>query len=153
MEQNGPVAAPDPVHLALPKTPLPEVSYRQLPKSPAKPNPALVAAIARVCHAANWQWREEIGEAPGHPWESHSAKRIRASLKAGVQYALEHPEATPEEMHEAWCAWQRAEDEKGRPLGQAIDHENLRPWAELSEAQRIKDRLFLAVVRALAPDA
>lgn len=111
-----------------------------------------VEDIARVCHETNRSLCLALGEVAGAAW-ALAGVEIRASAKAGVEYALAHPEATPEEMHERWCAARRAAGWSRGPVKDEHlrEHPLLAPYAELGAVDRTKDRLFLAVVRALAP--
>lgn len=106
-------------------------------------------AIARLCYEVNRGYRKGIGEKDDGPWESVHDD-IRTSTIRGVIHALKNPDATPESMHEAWLK-DKATD--GWVYGEEKDFEKkthpcFRPYGELPEAQRVKDHLFLAVVRA-----
>ena len=106
-------------------------------------------AIARLCHEVNRGYCEGIGDHSQVPWEQ-APESVRQSAIKGVRYALKHPEATPESQHQVWM------DDKikeGFVYGPEKDlekktHHCLVPYGELPEAQRVKDYLFLAVVRA-----
>lgn len=108
--------------------------------------------VARVCHEAN----RALQIANGEPTESVSPHWDEApdwqytSAIEGVKKA--RAGATPEELHEAWCEFKRADgwtygDTKD---GDAKTHPCLVPYAELPEEQRAKDALFYAVVSALS---
>lgn len=111
--------------------------------------------IARVVHAANSEWQAITGdELPSPPWDSAPDWQRDAALD-GVRAALAG--ATPEELHETWCEGKRA---AGWVYGSVKDpdsktHPCLVPYGNLPEFQRVKDRLFCAIVGALAgePDA
>lgn len=107
--------------------------------------------IARVCHDANRAYCLALGDRTQQPWDDAEHGQ-RESAVAGVVYALEHPEATPAQQHLAWC---QDKADAGWTYGPAKDpqrktHPCLIPYDQLPEAQRRKDALFLAVVRALA---
>lgn len=110
----------------------------------------LVLSIAEICHAANRAYCRTLGDTSILPWEK-APNWQRKSAVSGVQYALGHPEAAPEDMHAEWLrhkledGWQFGEtknaDEKEHPC--------IVPYSELPEEQRKKDALFNAVVNAL----
>jgi len=106
---------------------------------------------ATVCHEANLVWchlngdysQPHWGEAPR--WQTESAVN-------GVIYALEHPDAQPEDSHNSWLAHKVAD---GWVYGDVKDpdaktHPCIVPYDQLPEWQQKKDKLFLAIVRALA---
>jgi hypothetical protein len=107
------------------------------------------ALIAEVCHEANRVLQRTLGEVVNFPWENTS-EALRASGIKGVELAMAG--ATPEELHESWCATKVAE---GWTYGPAKDfaaktHPQLVPYAELPEVQKVKDRLFQAIVHGLS---
>jgi hypothetical protein len=109
-----------------------------------------ISAIARICHETNRVLTEYAEDVPMQPsWESIS-EDMRRSCETGVQFALDYPDATPEQQHEAWCAERRAQ---GWVFGQvknieAKTHPALKPYAELSPETRLKDAVFRAIVCA-----
>jgi excisionase family DNA binding protein len=109
--------------------------------------------IARVVHAANRELQIVQGDpVPSPPWDEAPDYQVREAV-AGVQEVLRDPDLTAERSHELWCDRMRAD---GWVHGDVKDpqrktHPTLLPFAELPEEQQLKDRLFIAVVRALAP--
>ena len=104
--------------------------------------------IAETCHEANRALQRQNGEHVSPPW-SASPAWVRESARAGVLSAING--ATPEELHEAWSAHKLAE---GWVYGKEKDgiaktHSCLVPYDELPETQRIKDRVFGAIVTAM----
>jgi hypothetical protein len=110
---------------------------------------AALKSIARVCHDANRAWQIATGDpAPSPPWDD-APQWQRDSAVDGVRQALAG--ASPEELHEAWCDFKRAD---GWTHGAAKDagaktHPCLVAYADLPEEQRRKDALFGAIVSAL----
>ena len=109
--------------------------------------------IARVVHAANRELQIVQGDPrPSPPWDEITEAMARDATE-GVLEVLGG--ATPEQSHQAWVerhladGWRYGEvkDE------QAKTHPLLVPWAELPRDQQLKDNLFGAIVRALAPEA
>lgn len=95
----------------------------------------IIKACARAAHEANLAYCKAIGD--------DSAMR-------GVEVALSG--ATPEQQHDAWCADKRAAGWVYGPIKDpaAKTHPCLLPYAELPDAQRRKDGLYLTVVRGMA---
>lgn len=109
--------------------------------------------IARVCHEANSAYAAYLGEPPRHDWE-RSSKDLQDSAVNGVLFVLNRPDVTPEELHAEWCD---ARTEAGWRWGPIRDDERkihpcLVPYAELPREQQTKDRLFRAIVLALAEE-
>lgn len=101
--------------------------------------------IARTCYAVNAVYCEIIGDTP-RVWEE-----CRASVLAGVESALNG--ATPEQLHDGWCAFQQA---NGWQYGTVKDataktHPCLVPYDQLPIEQRNKDLFFQATVVSLKP--
>jgi hypothetical protein len=106
--------------------------------------------IASVCHEANRAWCVINDEK--HPsWDDAPDWQAESAIN-GVEHALRHPDATPEDSHNNWMAEKIAD---GWVYGYEKDpvaktHPCIRPYDMLPEFQRKKDALFLAIVRALA---
>lgn len=109
--------------------------------------------IARVVHAANRELQIVQGDpVPSPPWDDAPDYQVRQAT-AGVQEVIRNHTLTAEQSHELWVDRMR---EDGWTPGEAKDparktHPTLLPWDELPTEQQLKDRLFIAIVRALAP--
>lgn len=107
-------------------------------------------AIAKACHEANRVLTAFVKDVPMQPpWDCCGAD-MQESCVRGVMFALQHPDATPEDQHNAWVSERL---EQGWVLGEVKDvekktHPALRPYAELSEGVRLKDAVFRAIVGA-----
>lgn len=113
----------------------------------------IATQIARVVHEANRALQIEQAD-PTIPvsvgWDELDEETRRSAIE-GVQGVLNGN--TPEESHEGWCAFKL---DHGWTLGPVKDetkkeHPLLVPYDELPESQRIKDELFVAIVKALTP--
>lgn len=107
---------------------------------------------AAVCHAANAEYCRRIGD-PSQPAWDDAPEWQRESAMLGVLHVVEHPLEGPEKSHESWLAVKKAD---GWVYGAVKDperktHPCMVPYAELHESQRLKDRVFLGVARALLP--
>ncbi len=109
--------------------------------------------IARVVHAANRELQIIQGDpVPSPPWDEAPDYQAREAI-AGVQEVMRNPGLTAEQSHELWMTRMRAD---GWAYGEVKDperktHPTLLPFTELPTEQQLKDRLFIAIVRALAP--
>jgi DNA-binding transcriptional MerR regulator len=121
-----------------------------------RPEPGRVVAedIARVIHAANRELQIVQGDPrPSPPWDEAPEYQVRENV-ASVVAALADPERTPEQSHQGWYDRLVAD---GWRYGTVKDeaektHPDLLPFDQLPEQERQKDRLFMAIVRALAPE-
>lgn len=108
--------------------------------------------IAAVCHDANRRYCKALGDDSQPVW--HLAhKWQKDSCIAGVKLLLRDPSTTPEQLHETWMAHKVAEGWEWGPFKNMIDkrHPCMAPFDELPPERQAKDRLFKAIVGALAP--
>jgi hypothetical protein len=107
--------------------------------------------IAKICHQANKAYCESIGDMSQVDWADAPEWQREAAI-AGVNTAIENPEITPQEQHEAWVVhkvndgWVYGEVKSGTKK----THPCLVPYSELPESQQLKDVLFRVIVVALA---
>ena len=106
-----------------------------------------IEEIAEACHEMNLQFCSIIGD-PATFWDDLSIG-LKASIMTGVEGAINGN--TPEQSHQNWIdcrtnlGWtygERDDDAKTHPC--------MLPYDELPAAQKSKDKIFLAVVEALA---
>lgn len=118
------------------------------------PTPPLVLDIldvARIIHEANRAVQRTTGEEVNPSWEAAPDWMVESTLQ-GIQGVLEGN--APEQSHESWMAARLAD---GWVYGPEKDvarkiHPCLVPYDELPPEQQLKDRLFVAIVRAcIAP--
>lgn len=106
--------------------------------------------IARVCHEVNRAYCEFLGDRSQAEW-SNAPQWQKDSAVAGVSAIRSNPATTPEQSHEGWMAQKVAD---GWVYGDTKDadhktHPCMVPYDQLPLAQRAKDHIFGAVVRAL----
>lgn len=105
--------------------------------------------IAETCHEANRVLQAANGDPVSRPW-AELDEETRLSALDGVLNALDG--ATPEESHRNWLSFKYSH---GWAYGAAKDevakaHPCMVAYEDLPDEQRAKDRLFTAIVRALA---
>ncbi len=106
-------------------------------------------ACARAAHEANRAYCIAIGDTSQPSWDE-APDWQKSSASNGVVGALNGN--TPEDSHKGWMAEKVA---NGWTFGPVKDpdkkeHPCMVPYAELPVAQRLKDSIFLSVVRAVA---
>jgi hypothetical protein len=111
-----------------------------------------VMHIAKVCHEANKAWCEANGDFSQKHWDD-AEKWQQESARLGVLFRLENQDAKEDAQHNAWM---KDKLESGWVFGDVKDpaektHPCLVPFEKLPAHQQIKDRLFCAVVDAIAP--
>lgn len=106
--------------------------------------------IARICHEVNRAYCESIGDTSQLPW-NEAAGWQRESAIAGVASVLADPSIGPGDCHRLWM--QRKLDD-GWSYGAVKDadtktHPCLVDFDHLPESDKVKDSLFIGVVRVL----
>lgn len=110
-----------------------------------------VERIAKVCHEANRAYCAGIGDKTQLPWEQAPQWQKDSAIN-GVRFANENPDAPPSASHENWLRQKEADGWKYGPIKNEAtkEHPCFVPYADLPHEQRIKDALFLGVVRAFS---
>jgi len=106
-------------------------------------------ACARAAHEVNRAYCLAMGDDSQPSWDDAPGWQ-RSSVRNGVAGALAG--ATPEQSHESWLAEKVAGGWAYGPTKNpaAKEHPCMVPYDALPPAQRAKDALFLAIVRAMA---
>lgn len=107
--------------------------------------------IARVCHEANRAYCEILDDFSQPPWWEAPDWQKESAI-AGVQAYLDDPDITPEQSHENWMA---LKEEADWVYGEVKDpdiqtHPCMVSYSDLPSEQRVKDALFLGIVRVLS---
>lgn len=113
-------------------------------------NVIAVYDTARICHEANRALCLMVGDTSQLLWDD-APQWQRLSAIDGVTLIATNPEITSEALHNAWMAHKR---QGGWVYGFEKDvalktHPCMLPYDQLPEFQRRKDKLFLAIVRAM----
>lgn len=112
-----------------------------------------VLAAAKAAHEVNRVYCASIGDDSQLPW-ALAPDWQKESAVLGVLFHFENPMAGPEGSHESWTAEKLR---TGWVYGAVKDAKNkthpcLVPYNDLPEAQRLKDSLFVSVVKPFAPN-
>jgi len=105
---------------------------------------------AIVVHEVNRAYCEAIGDSSQTEWFD-APQWQKESAVAGVKFHIDNPDTTPEDSHKNWM---KQKEEDGWVYGPVKDpakkqHPCMVPYNELPLEQRVKDSLFVAVVRTL----
>jgi len=109
-----------------------------------------VEQIAAVCHEVNRAYCQALGDHSQPPW-STAPKWQRDSAIDGVRSIIDDPGISAEQSHGNWMRHKQGE---GWGYGlvknaEKKEHPCMVPYHLLPEEHRVKDHLFLAVVRAM----
>jgi DNA-directed RNA polymerase subunit F len=105
--------------------------------------------VARLCHEANREYCKLIGDPVAPRWDHSDQDRVIA----GVEFVLAHPEATPKDVHDEWLRFMRSNGWSYGPTKDLLSkqHPAMTSFEQQPPAQRIKDRMFIALVNTMAP--
>lgn len=108
--------------------------------------------IAQVAHEANAAYCRTIGDDSQLPWGS-APDWQRESAITGVAFHRDNPDASPSHAHESWLKEKLDAGWKYGPVKDPIkkEHPCYVQYDQLPAEQKLKDTLFIAVVRALTP--
>lgn len=109
-----------------------------------------IEKIAQVAHETNRAYCESIGDYSQIPWYN-APDWQRDSAINGVKVTIANPNASASVQHEAWLEDKYAD---GWKYGEVKDPEKKEhpccvPYDELPLEQKVKDALFVGVVRAM----
>lgn len=111
--------------------------------------PQRLTALAHIAHEANRAYCRLLGDDSQPAWDDAPDWQRESAIK-GIEGAMRGN--TPEQSHESWTAEKVATGWTFGPVkdAEAKTHPCLVPYAELPPEQRVKDALYIAVVRAAA---
>lgn len=110
----------------------------------------MIVTIAKVCHEANKAFCESIGDNSQVSWEE-AEEWQKESSRNGVLFVLGNSNVTPETVHQNWV---NDKLKAGWVYGPVKDpakktHPSMVEFSKLSENEKYKDKLFVAIVKAL----
>ena len=112
-----------------------------------------VEEIAKVCHEANRAYCQTIGDNSQPHWEDAPEWQKSSAIK-GVEHHLKTLESgaepVPSESHDAWLAEKQANGWKYGPVKdpEKKEHPCFLPYDELPLEQKLKDYIFVGIVKA-----
>lgn len=108
-----------------------------------------VEACASAAHEANRVYCSVIGDDVQPAW-CDAEEWQRESSRDGVRVALAG--STPSEQHSAWMDARTADGWTHGPIKDVLkkEHPCLVPYDELPERQRVKDAIYISVVRSVS---
>jgi hypothetical protein len=110
----------------------------------------LIETIAKTCHEVNRVYCQSLGDLSQPSWKD-APEWQKQSARNGVLFHLTRPGVGPEGSHENWL---REKLDQGWTYGPVKDaeaktHPCCVPYDELPEEQKVKDKLFVAIVESL----
>jgi hypothetical protein len=108
-----------------------------------------IPEIAKICHEVNRAYCAAIGDNSQLPWEE-ALEWQKESAESGVRFHIVNPDSTPADSHINWWKQKIADGWKYGPVKDAEkkEHPCMVAYSELPLEQRVKDHLFIAVVRS-----
>lgn len=108
-----------------------------------------VTAVARICHEVNRTYCAYLKDFSQPAWED-APEWQRESAINGVKFHRANPDAGPDGSHENWLKEKLATGWKYGPVKNpdTKEHPCCVPYAELPPEQRLKDALFISIVKA-----
>ena len=108
-----------------------------------------IIQIARTCHEVNKAYCESIGDFTQPSWKD-APEWQKDSACNGVVFHMAHPESTPADYHKNWLKEKVKTGWKYGPVKDANkkEHPCMVEYEQLPMEQRVKDALFMAVVKS-----
>ena len=109
-----------------------------------------IEQIAEICHEVNRAYCQTLGEGGQPEWEDAPEWQKESTLHS-IAFFLKTPEARPRNLHEAWMKEKQIQGWRYGPVKnpETKEHPCLVDYDHLPEEQKLKDILFLAIVRNL----
>jgi len=109
---------------------------------------ACIATVAEYAHQVNKGLCEGLGDFSQPDWNDAPDWQQQSAID-GVVHVLKNPDTTPEQSHKNWMA-QKVRDGWVYGAEKNVDlkmHPCMVSYDKLPEAQRLKDHVYLAVVK------
>lgn len=109
----------------------------------------LIEVIAQLCHEANRTWSRAWGTNDVQPEWDYAPAEIRQSAIDGVKFVLQSPDINERDVHRHWMETRLAAGWKLGPKDlMSKTHPCLVPYEQLNSKERLKDHIFVGIVRA-----
>lgn len=112
-----------------------------------------ITDIAKIVHETNRAYCESIKDFSQVLWD-FAPMWQRDSVINGVKFALKNPDITPEQSHYNWHKHKLNAQWKYGPVKdvEKKEHPCMVPYDQLPNQQKVKDKLFTAIVGILAKE-
>lgn len=109
-----------------------------------------IQLAAQMAHEVNRIWCQKNGDHSQPSWDSAS-NSIQESIVRGVMFVYENPDVSCKQMHDSWMNDKREKGWKWGPIKNEKSkvHPCFTSYSNLSKTDRMKDSLFLAVVKSI----
>lgn len=109
-----------------------------------------IEAIARVIHAANRAYCQEIGDFSQLPWDEAPDWQQRSAIEA-VHHVQQNPDVSPASLHDHWVRHKISEGWRWGEVkdAEAKTHPCMVDFDSLPIEQRCKDTLVTQIARIL----
>ncbi len=110
-----------------------------------------IEKIAQVAHETNRAYCESIGDNSQKHWDISPSWQQESAIN-GVKFHIDNPDSQPQNSHENWLKVKYAEGWKyGEVKSEGKkEHPCCVSYKELPTEQRVKDSLFIGIVRAMS---
>jgi len=110
-----------------------------------------IVNIAKIAHEVNRTYCIEIGDNSQPSWENAPEWQKKSAI-SGVNYHLDNSNSKPEDSHNSWL---KEKEEDGWSYGKVKDAEKKThpcyvPYEELPLEDKVKDSLFISIVKNLS---
>lgn len=105
--------------------------------------------VAKICHETNRMYCRTISDYTQESWADAPDWQRESSIK-GVKFVVENPDAGPSASHDSWLKEKKETGWKYGPVKnpELKEHPCFVSYDELPAEQKIKDKLFIAVVKS-----
>ena len=105
---------------------------------------------AKVAHQVNQAIRDFYGEDSLPDWDT-AGNEMRHRGVLGVEQIIANPDMTPKEIHNIWMQNMFKDGWRAGPVHDGVKktHPNLVLYEELDDAQKLKDVIYLTLVKTM----